>query len=178
MPQPDTLLIVGGANAPEIWSPELDTCPLETFETKSSFTLDTVGTIVVSCLDDKCEKLDDGSWTFLTSTLVNRKEHTSAVFDSKILLVGGSTEPTSTEWVPLDGSESQIGFTISPGRKAHCSIQPSPNVVILTGGKGTGDSVTEVILPDGTQTRDLPSLNSPREYHACGSYENQGIQVA
>ena len=181
MPYLDTLLIVGDfwGSPPEIWSPEFDTCALETFgdETKEHFTLDNVDNIVVSCFKEKCEKLQDGSWTFLTSTLVSREHHTSAVFNSEILLIGGITAPTSTEWIPLDGSEAHLGFTINPGRVAHCSIQPSPNVVILTGGFETGDMVTEIILPDGTTTRNLASLNSPREVHACGSYEYQGRQV-
>merc|ERR1719239_974704 len=114
---------------------------------------------------------------FLTSTSVNRKDHTSAVFNSEILLIGGSTDPSSTEWIPLDGSEARPGFTISPERKKHCSIQPLPNIVILTGGSRAGQKVTEFTLPDGTPTRDLPELNLPREYHACGSYENQGKQI-
>ena len=178
MPQPDILLIVGGDDThPEIWSPEFNTCQIETFEAKSSFTLDTVGNTVVSCLEEKCDKLEDSYWTILTSTLVSRKDHTSAVFDSKILLIGGTAEPSSTEWIPLDGSEAYSGFTISP-RKKHCSIQPSPNIVILTGGSGSGDRVTEMTLPNGTPERDLPSLNVAREYHACGSYEYQGKQVA
>ena len=153
---------------------------LETFRDKkiTSFTLDTVSNTVVSCLEEKCDKLVDSSWTLLTSTLVSRKDHTSAIFDSKILLIGGTSDPSSTEWIPLDGSEAYQGFTISQGRKKHCSIQPSPNIVILTGGSGAGERVTEIILPNGTLERDLPSLSFPREYHACGSYEYQGKQVA
>ena len=104
-------------------------------------------------------------------------KYSSAVLNSEILLIGGSTDPTSTEWIPLDGSEAHLGFTINPWRTQHCSIQPSPNVVILTGGFLTGDMVTEIILPDGTSTTNLPSLNSARLGHACGSYEYQGRQV-
>jgi len=183
MPYPDALLIVGGWGRwgfpSEIWSPEFDTCALERFgdETKEYFTLENVENVVVSCLDHKCEKLERGYWTFLTSTLVSRSYHTSAVLNSEILLIGGSTDPSSTEWIPLDGSEARLGFTINPGRTHHCSIQPSPNIVILTGGTGTWNLVTEIVLPDGTSTTNLPSLNSARQDHACGSYEYQGRQT-
>ena len=95
MPYPYALLIIGGVgiggigeDTLEIWSPEFDTCVLEPFgdEAKYHSTLDKVDNVVVSCLEEKCEKLQDGSWTLLTSTLVSRWKHTSAVLNSEILL--------------------------------------------------------------------------------------------
>jgi len=179
-PNPDGVLIVGdlSGSPPELWSHE-SSCLLDAFgnEAKNYLTLNNVNDVVISCLGDRCEKLEGGSWTLLTNTQVNRKDHTSAVLNSEILLIGGGADPSSTEWIPVDGSSAHIGFTINPGRRAHCSIQPSPNIVILTGGIGTGDAVTEVILPDGTPTTNLPTLNFAREFHACGSYEYQGKQT-
>ena len=177
---PDGLLIVGGLSevAPELWSLE-DSCLLRQFggEGKIFSTLDTVEETVISCLAETCEKFEGGSWVPLANTVKRRTEHTSAVFNSQILLFGGSADPSSTEWIPLDGSQPYNGFAISPGRKNHCSIQPSSNIVILTGGSDTaGQTVTEVTIPDGTP-RNLPGLISSRQYHACGSYQHQGTEV-
>ena len=177
---PDGLLIVGGLSevAPELWSLE-DSCLLRQFggEGKIFSTLDTVEETVISCLAETCEKFEGGSWVPLANTVKRRTEHTSAVFNSQILLFGGSADPSSTEWIPLDGSQPHNGFALSPGRKNHCSIQPSSNIVILTGGSDTaGQTVTEVTIPDGTP-RNLPGLISSRQYHACGSYQHQGTEV-
>ena len=170
------LFIVGDLlsdHPPELWSPD-HSCQLGQLgnQAMNSFTLNTVNKVVINCHSDKCERLDEvGSWTFLTNTLVNRKYHTSAVYKSEILLIGGTSDPTSTEWIPLDGSQAQNGFLINPGRVKHCSIQPSSNVVILTGGTGTGNLVTQFVLPDGASPTALPQLNVAREIHACGAYD-------
>ena len=172
------LFIVGDLESdhpPELWSPE-HSCQLGLLgnQAMDSFTLNTVNKVVINCHNDKCERLDEtGSWTLVTNTLANRKYHTSAVYESEILLIGGTSDPTSTEWIPLDGSQARSGFQINPGREKHCSIQPSSNVVILTGGRGTGTGnlVTQFILPDGVSPTALPPLNVPREIHACGAYD-------
>ena len=171
------LFIVGdiSVHPPELWSPE-HSCQLGLLgnQAMNSFTLNTVNKVVINCHNDKCERLDEtGSWTLVTNTLVNRKYHTSALYESEILLIGGTSDPTSTEWIPLDGSQAHSGFLIDPGRERHCSIQPSSNVVILTGGRGTGTGnlVTQFILPDGASQTALPPLNVPREIHACGAYD-------
>ena len=170
------LFIVGDLETdhpPELWSPD-HSCQLGQLgnQAMNSFTLNTVNKVVIKCHNDKCERLDEtGSWTLLTNTLVNRKYHTSAVYESEILLIGGTSDPTSTEWIPLDGSQARSGFQINTGREKHCSIQPSSNVVILTGGTGPGSLVTQFVLPDGTSPTALPQLNVAREIHACGAYD-------
>ena len=172
------LFIVGDLETdhpPELWSPD-HSCQLGQLgnQAMNSFTLNTVNKVVINCHNDKCERLDEtGSWTLVTNTLVNRNYHTSAVYESEILLIGGAGDEakTSTEWIPLDGSQARSGFQINFGREKHCSIQISSNVVILTGGLGTGNLVTQFVLPDGASPTALPPLNVPREIHACGAYD-------
>ena len=54
---------------------------LKTFEEKTSFTLDTVENILISCLDKKCEKLQkDGFQSLLTRTKVSQSGMTQVLF--------------------------------------------------------------------------------------------------
>ena len=117
------------------------------------------------------------------NTTHQRLHHTSAVHGGKILLVGGSASPTTTEWVNMDGS-GELGFPLqSPGRQNHCSITlespvPRPRLLILTGGKDTGALVTQYSLPNGDNAMSMPDLIEPRENHACGVYQtSEGSQV-
>jgi len=91
-----------------------------------------------------------------------------------VLLVGGSTSPTTTEWVGVDGSPPTEGFPLSPPREMHCSIQlEREEAIVLTGGTQCGDSVIKYRLSTG-EREELPGLREGREEHACGSYIGEG----
>ena len=116
-----------------------------------------------------------------------RKDHTSALWEGNIYLVGGESAPTTTEVVDVEAGESSRGFDLTlpaefPGRQGHCSIHIQSDI-ILTGGKGEtggGDAmlgyVTKYSLLDGAGT-EMPALNKERQHHACGFYYSDGNQV-
>ena len=78
----------------------------------------------------------------------------------------------------MDGSPAQPGpFTVRH-KEMHCTIQTSDDVIVVTGGGGTYDFVTQYHLTDGTETP-LTSLGQPRNDHACGVYQDtNGQQVS
>ena len=99
---------------------------------------------------------------------------TEDVIGDRLLLAGGF-DTTTTELMPVDGGESEPSFHLNPGRYGHCSIQPSPTTIILTGGSETPSLVTEYSGVGGpveeVTTRELPSLKQGRDLHACGVYD-------
>ena len=128
---------------------------------------------VVACLEGTCERLSESGWQLLAQTQEPRKDHTSAVYEGHIYLVGGESSPTTTEVVDVETGESSRSFDLTlPGRKGHCSIQIQSDI-ILTGGEGEPqvalDYVTKYSLPDGAST-EMPALVKGRWHHACGSY--------
>ena len=129
---------------------------------------------LVTCYGGQCEIYDNGVWKFLVYTRSSRTWHSSAQTEDRILLIGGSS--SSTEWISLDGSASQNGpFTVR-NPYSHCTIQLSPDLIVVTGGWSSSAYVTEYQLTTGTQ-RILTNLNTGRSYHACGVYHNAGQQV-
>ena len=184
------MFILGGSGTdtlPEFWSPYNATIHADlpgALNPLDTFTLDVVGNTIIACHGSSCDKLSaEGSWEPHSNTLEPRSDHTSSVHEGRILLVGGSASPTTTEWVNLDGSAGEGGFGLleDAGRQNHCSITlQNPPSMILTGGKDTGVLVTKYSLPSGdtSQMPDLPDLNDAREYHACGVYQtSDGSQV-
>ena len=171
------MLIVGGSGTdtlPEFWSPYDATIHEDLLGTPSAiktfFTLDAVGNIIIACRDWACEKLSEGSWVHHCNTVHYRSYHTSAVYDGKILLTGGISSPTTTEWVNMDGSVEE-GFPLQESLQDHCSITlDDPPSMILNGGKYTGVLVTQYSLPNG-EVSPMPELNHAREHHACGVYQ-------
>ena len=79
-----------------------------------------------------------------------RSGHSSAATDTAILLIGGEKSNT-TEWIPvpvpgMDPRPAQPGpFEVTHGM-LHCTIQLSADVIVLTGGLGTEELVTEYHL--------------------------------
>ena len=72
------------------------------------------------------------------------------------------------EWGPLHGS-------------FHCTIQISPDVIIITGGMKLGrflDKVTRYQLGrSGNETgEELTSMSHERSHHACATYRDAGGQ--
>ena len=115
----------------------------------------------------------ENSWEEVSTTDQTRKFHTSAVHDGKILLVGGSESPQTTEWIHLDGTPPPPGLPLSQEWSKHCSVQVDSQV-FLTGGTNT----LKFNLPDGTE-ESLASFANERELHACGVFTTQeGPQVS
>ena len=182
-------LIVGGTTA-EFWSAS-HSCSLPPPTSLSSYlleylTVDTVEGYAVACMEGTCERLSAfGFWQLLAGTQEPRKDHTSAVFEGNIYLVGGESSPSTTEVIDIDTGESARGFDLTlpagfPGRQGHCSIQIQSDI-ILTGGRGLGpydslDYVTKYSLTDGAAT-EMPPLIKGRKHHACGSYSSGGKEV-
>ena len=176
------ILVLGGSSAStslEFLStdnPGLNNCLLNNYPRAvgSQPSANFVAGKLVTCYGGQCEIYDNGVWKFLVYTRSSRTWHSSAQTEDRILLIGGSS--SSTEWISLDGSASQNGpFTVR-NPYCHCSIQLSPDLIVVTGGWSSSAYVTEYQLTTGTQ-RILTNLNTGRSYHACGVYHNAGQQV-
>ena len=133
---------------------------------------------LVTCYDERCDIYQDGEWNHLQQTRSPRQWHSSAVKDNAVLLIGG-VYSNSTEWIPVDGSAAQPGpFSVRNGH-FHCTIQVSPEVIVVTGGAGTSASASAVteyqLTADGTETA-LTPIQHPRYDHACGVYQGAGGQ--
>ena len=130
---------------------------------------------LVACHFDSCERYDDNtnSWTKIADTRSRRYYHSSAQHEDRILLIGGWNS-SSTEWIPTDGGDSEIGPWIVRHGHLHCTIQVSSDLIVVTGGSGTYDYVTEYQLTgDASETR-MTSLITGRDRHACGVYREAG----
>ena len=181
------LAIVGGygglATSAEFWAP----VPVELHCSLPSLTrqmigpsLDTWQDTVIACDWDTCDQLTPSGWQHWRKTRYRRFRHTSAVTIEGLLLVGGADSPTTTELLPWEGGESREGFTLKDARKRHCSIQTSPDTIVLTAGENSEFMVTEFRgLNPGEEvtTKQLPRLLHPRYDHACTWYTVGDIQV-
>ena len=124
------VLVVGGVEqnigrsqesacqAVEFWSavdPEHESCVLDNYPRQMwSFpTLDFVSGQLIACDETSCDRFHEGSWKHFVNTRSKRRGHSSAVYEDRILLIGGfdtdQAEQTEwgTEWIPADGSPSQ-----------------------------------------------------------------------
>ena len=111
----------------------------------------------------------------MVDTSSSRRWHSSAVKDDRILLIGG-LDSNSTEWIPVDGSPSQPGpFDVRHGG-AHCTIQLSSDLIVVTGGYDTFDFVTSYQLTGNGDETPLTPMNQGRFEHACGVYQDAGGQ--
>lgn len=182
----------GNASASaEVWSPDGVSCSLPLPQFLYSPSVELAGGIITVCYERKCWLLGKSSWLTGPATLQDRTFHTSAVLPGGgVLLVGGSD---SFKWMDsLLGTTTEIiqpnnpsvaGFSIAPGRVAHCSIQIGVTSIVLTGGSGTdmaGFSIeakfalvqeySNIDQGDIATSKDLPDLNQGRSHHACGMY--------
>ena len=132
---------------------------------------------LVACFRDNCEIYNGGGeWTHLADTSSYRVQHSSAVKDDdRILLIGG-LDSNSTEWISVDGSPSQPGpFDVRHG-SAHCTIQLSSDLIVVTGGAGAYDLVTSYQLTGNGDETPLTLMKQGRANHACGVYQDAGGQ--
>ena len=121
---------------------------------------------------------NDGLTKF-TDTRSIRNYHSSAQHEERILLIGGYDSAGSTEWIPTDGGDSQIGPFVVRHAGGHCTIQVSSDLIVLTGGTvypDTLDYVTEYQLNDNATETEMTSLINGRRLHACGVYREAGGQ--
>ena len=73
---------------------------------------------LVACYGDSCEIYNNGQWNHLAETKSTRYDHSSAVKEDRILLIGGFAS-NSTEWISMDGSPSMARpFDVSTIRHA------------------------------------------------------------
>ena len=75
----------------------------------------------------------------------------------------------------FDGTSSLGPFEVAHGF-GHCTIQVSPDTIVVTGGVSTEDYVTDYKLTDGVETPWRGGLVQKRAYHACGAYHDAGGQ--
>ena len=123
----------GPAYSVEFWSPA-ESCVLEDYPRimRLTPTANLVAGELVACEEDSCDIFNNGEWNHFVDTRERRVFHSTAVKDDRLLLIGGGN--SSTEWIPLDGSPSQPGpFDIRHG-PAHCTVQISNEIIIVTGG--------------------------------------------
>ena len=95
-----------------------------------------------------CYTYVQGNWTELASECNwsdsrKRSTLTSAVYDGRLLLIR-EQDPiddgydywydTTTTWIPLDGSPPQQGPFHNRRGYHHCTIQVSPDTIVVTGG--------------------------------------------
>merc|ERR1712210_350470 len=98
-----------GSQSVEFWSPsdtEEGSCQLNDYprQMKDGPTANLVSGQLVACYRDSCEIYNGGGeWTHLVDTSSERRSHSSAVKDDRILLIGGFGS-RSTEWISVDGS--------------------------------------------------------------------------
>ena len=133
---------------------------------------------LVSCYKASCDIYNDGMWTELVKTRVSRIMHSTVQTENQILLIGGF-QTHSTEWIPVDGSPSQPGPFEVRNREWHCTIQVSPDTIVVTGGgEGSEDYVTEYQLTGDGAERELNGMVTKRWSHACSHYlDASGQQV-
>ena len=165
----------------EYWSaenPEEESCVLSGYPENIIYypTTNFVSGKLITCYENNCEIYNNGVWTHLVSTIYTRSYGSSAQTEDRILLIGGSSSPSTTEWISLDGSASQHGPFTNRHSYHHCTIQLSSDLIVVTGGYSTQNYVTEYQLTTGAG-RGLAALNRGRYYHACGVYNHAGQQV-
>ena len=179
--------MIGGYNPPsanqsvEFWSPtnpEEGSCQLSNYPKEMDYspTANLVSGQLVACYENSCEIYNNGGeWNQLSETRSRRRGHSSAVKEDRILLIGGF-DSSSTEWISVEGSPSQPGPFDVRHEFSHCTIQPSADIIVVTGGReGTFEYVTEYKLSDGNETPLTPMVQG-RYGHACGLYQDAGGQ--
>ena len=122
------ILVIGSYNPPsarrsvELWSPA-ESCVLEDYPRymNDGPTANLVSGELVACYEDTCDIYDNGEWNHLVDTRERRTEHSTAVKDDRLLLIGGLRSRT-TEWIPIDGSPSQPGPFDIRHELSHCTV--------------------------------------------------------
>ena len=183
------ILVIGGDLYPgsadrsvEFWAvndSDQQSCQLDNYsrEMKRGSTSNLVSDKIVACYASTCEVYQEGVWNHLQDMAVYRLFHSAIAFSDKVLLIGGQ-QTDSTEFISVDGSDASPGPFKVRHRERHCSMKISEDVIVVTGGLGTDDLVTEYHLSDGRETA-LTTMTQGRGDHACGVYQDtDGQQVS
>ena len=85
--------------------------------------MDILQGLPLACYYTSCYQLTGAGWLHYQDSLHSREQHTSAVLEEGLLLLGGVDSPYTTEMLPGDGGEAWEGWTLDTGRKRHCSVQ-------------------------------------------------------
>ena len=173
---PGVLLVggLGSQTSAEFWSASTS-CALPALHRAMyghTVSLDPLQGKAYACHLSSCAQLSASGWEEAVVLVHPREGHTATTTARGILLMGGSLSPTTTELVAASEGVSREGFTLSPGRQGHCSIQVAPDTVVVTGGRDSRALVTHYSGLEGEEVvaRDLPTLLTGRQDHACGSY--------
>merc|ERR1719367_417836 len=171
------LLLAGGnsINSAQIWTKDSGSCALPSLlASESGHTVDLVSSSLVDCHGTTCNRLTPSEgWEEVVRLKEGRLGHTSAIIsDDLLLLVGGQESSDTTEIVDVAKGESRASFTLQPGRQFHCSVQLASDTLVLTGGLGTENLVTQFSSLGESEplVKELPGLQDSRRAHACGSY--------
>ena len=126
-----------------------------------------------------CVTFSAGSWK-KTHALGSRIfGHTSWASPRGVLLMGGYYSMSTTKLL-MDGGHTTASFNLANNRWLHCEIEDGEEVV-LTGG------YSRFYFPQSMVTRynmqgqatTLPSLNTGRYNHACGTFKkSDGAKVS
>jgi len=161
-------------NSTEVWSPDFQ-CLLPPMTDKRDSHSQS-GNLVCggSWTPRTCEKLEKGSWRE-THNITSRSHHMMWNSSIGVILIGGiyGDGETTTELLKDDGTSEKL-ITVEFTQSA-CVIEIE-EAMIITGGDAHGGAfadTTRVVQYDvnGNKTY-LPSLNSKRSDHACGSFMN------
>lgn len=180
---PGVLLVggLGSQTSAEFWSPSTS-CTLPALPRAMyghTLSVDPLQGKAYACHLTSCAQLSATGWQEAVELVHPRQGHTATTTARGILLMGGSLSPTTTELVAASEGVSREGFTLSPGRQGHCTVQVDPATVVVTGGRDTQALVTRYSGLEGEEVvaRDLANLLTGRQDHACGSYMVGEVQV-
>ena len=76
----------------------------------------------------------------------------------------------------MDGSPSQAGPFNVRHEYNHCTIQLSADLIVVTGGEGTEEYVTEYQLTGEGNEKPLTPMRQGRCRHACALYQGAAGQ--
>ena len=165
----------------EFWSRNFS-CSLENYPRGMDWgpTVNVVSDSLIGCFGFYCDIFQHGFWhSNWKHTNESRQQHSSVNGVSthgSILLLGG-VDVKSTEWIAVGDAPPPLGpLTIRHGA-AHCTIKHSDDYLVVTGGSGTENLVTEYRL-NIDQTVPSTPLGQARINHACGVYYNSSGPVS
>jgi len=110
---------------------------------------------------------ETGLWTKSQSLRYTRENHHSWVSEDGVILLGGSSSPTTTEM--LSNGSSTNHFSLKYSTRWACAIAfEERNEIFITGGEATLDKVTR--YGKNGFIEDLPTLKHGRRIHGCAGY--------
>ena len=121
----------------------------------------------------KCLTLKNGAWV-THSTLIHGRGNATAVTTSDgIYLLGGSSSPTTSEFLPTGSTDWQYGPRIpEPGFEEGCTVRKSDFEIVLIGGRKSGKRIIQL----NTKTNDwtlVGHLQEGRYAHACAMIDSK-----